>query len=104
MSRITQATTQQLKNWIASNEVILLDVREPFENAADAIENSINIPLASLTVNDAKMLSSGDKKLVIYCKSGKRSMTACQILAKEELPFDVIYNLEGGIEAWRRED
>ena len=40
-----------------------------------------------------------DKKLVLHCRSGKRSLTAGAKLL-EENPNLEIYNLEGGIIAW----
>ena len=36
-----------------------------------------------------------DKKIVVYCRSGHRCITACNILSMEG--FDDLYNLEKGI-------
>jgi hypothetical protein len=41
----------------------------------------------------------GNKRLVIHCQGGKRSLTACQKLLNEDLGVE-IYNLEGGINSW----
>ena len=36
-----------------------------------------------------------DKKVVVYCRSGHRSVTACNLLAEEG--FEHLYNLNSGI-------
>lgn len=86
-----------LKDWMNKGEVILVDVREPAEWEASRIEGAVLIPLA--TVPHTAIPSVAEKKLVIYCRSGKRSLTACEVLAHLN-PALELYNLEGGILAW----
>lgn len=86
-----------LKDWMNKNEVMLVDVREPAEWDANRIEGAVLIPLA--TVPHTTMPSVTGKKLVIYCRSGKRSQTACEVLMHLNPALEV-YNLEGGILAW----
>lgn len=86
----------ELKNWIKSNKnILLLDIRteEEFEEAH--IENSINIPLQSLLYNIDELQDYDEKDIVVYCRSGHRSITACNLLSMEG--FDKLYNLEDGI-------
>lgn len=89
------ATT--LKQWLAENKAVLIDVRETNENACERIKQAHNIPLNSISVD--KLPDYQDKKLVIHCHLGKRSMAACLQLT-EEMPSLEVYNLEGGISAW----
>lgn len=96
--KTTNVTT--LKDWLQNEDVVLVDVREPFEHEAVNIENSHLIPLATITRN--KLPECQGKKLVIYCRSGKRSHEACHMLLAEDPELD-IYNLEGGILAWSKE-
>lgn len=86
-----------LKKWIASDEVMLVDVREPAEHSAEKIDGAILVPLGSF--NKSKIPNTSDKKLVIMCRTGKRSLNACQKLVAEDKDLEV-YNLEGGITAW----
>ncbi len=80
-------------------EVVLLDVREPFENQICSIKGSKLIPLNQLPgkVNE---LDTADS-IVVYCRSGVRSAKAVQFLST--LGFGKIENLQGGILAWARE-
>jgi len=86
-----------LKNWLDKGDAVVVDVREPAENAAESISGATLLPLGGIT-KDALPETSG-KKLVIHCRSGKRSGSACEKLIAEDPELE-IYNLEGGISAW----
>ena len=89
------ATT--LKRWVDSGEAVIVDVREPAEHAAENIEGATLLPLSSIS---SKLLpDTKGKKLVVHCRSGKRSSSACEKLLAED-PSLEIYNLEGGISSW----
>jgi rhodanese-related sulfurtransferase len=86
-----------LKTWLQNDEVVLIDVREPFEYEAANISQAILMPLA--TISNQVLPQLNGKKLVIHCRSGKRSLDACNLLLVENEDLEV-YNLEGGILAW----
>ena len=86
-----------LKNWLANKEAVLIDVREIEENKNQRISDAILIPLAEITKE--KLPNIKNKKLVIHCQGGKRSLLACQKLLAEDVDCE-IFNLEGGINAW----
>lgn len=86
-----------LKQWITRDEAVIIDVREPEEHQEINIPEATLIPLA--TVCKAKLPLATDKKIVIHCRSGKRSMSACEKLLAED-PSLELYNLEGGIMGW----
>jgi rhodanese-related sulfurtransferase len=79
-------------------EVNLVDVREPHEYE----EVNIGGRLVSLgkvqTMQVEELEDLKDKEVIVYCRSGRRSMMACQML--EQTGFKNTYNLEGGILAW----
>ena len=86
----------ELKNWIKSNKnILLLDIRTEEEFREAHIENSINIPLQNLLYNIDELQDYDEKDIVVYCRSGHRSITACNLLSMEG--FDKLYNLEDGI-------
>ena len=79
------------------DNITLLDVRTPKEFKEDGyIENAKLIPLSELQ-NNLHMLDKA-KKVLIYCRSGSRSISASRVLEKNG--FEPI-NLSGGIIAWK---
>ncbi len=81
------------------DRIILLDVRTPEEVKTDGkIPGSILIPLDQLP-NKIDRLDK-NKKILVYCKSGTRSVSASRLLSS--LGFKV-YNIKGGINSWKSE-
>jgi rhodanese-related sulfurtransferase len=92
-----QITPQELKQLLASGEdVLLIDVREPWEHAAFNI-GGVLIPLSDLIARASEIQK--DKTTVLYCEKGIRSVIAIQRL--EMLGFHNLINLAGGMSAWR---
>lgn len=81
--------------------VTLLDVRTPQEFASEHIEGATLIPVSDLEQNLDKLQESKDKKILVYCRSGSRSVTASRILL--EHGFSPI-NMSGGINQWKSEN
>ncbi len=90
---------QDLQKLIAQEAVNLIDVREKMEYNESNIPGAVLIPLGTLTFEQVKNIAKNGKKIVIHCKSGGRSMRACQMLMEYDNELEV-YNLEGGIIAW----
>ena len=94
---IKNINSATLKKWIDKDEAIIIDVREPAEYEEKSIENSILIPLK--TLEKSLIPAHEGKKIVIHCRSGKRSLFACEKLLDEDENLE-LYNLEGGILDW----
>lgn len=86
-----------LKRWMDAGEVVVVDVREPAEHAAENIHGALLMPVGQ--VAKQKLHVEQGKKLVIHCRSGKRGGMACEKLLLEDPNLEV-YNLDGGISAW----
>ena len=77
---------------------LILDVREIEEYVTGHVEDAIPFTLSQIDEEFAsECIPSLDTPLLVYCRSGKRSRMACQILAG--LGYTRIYNF-GGIEDW----
>jgi adenylyltransferase/sulfurtransferase len=74
----------------------LIDVREPWEFATGHIDDAINIPLGELPMRVNEI--SRDANLVFICRSGGRSMSACNFALQSG--FTSPANMEGGMLAW----
>jgi rhodanese-related sulfurtransferase len=93
-------TVQELKNRLDAGENIhLVDVREPYENADFNIGGTL-LPLGDIRNMETDAIDEWkDDEIVLYCRSGNRSGIAAQIL--EQLGFKNPKNLTGGMVAWR---
>lgn len=77
---------------------ILLDVREPAEHDAYNIGGKL-IPLGNISSMQIEEIEDlKDAEIVVYCRSGMRSMQACLLL--ETAGFRNLANLTGGMLAW----
>ncbi|MCX6073213.1 MAG: rhodanese-like domain-containing protein [Campylobacterales bacterium] len=95
---ITPAQASELlKN---NKEVFLLDVRTPAEFSQERIKGSTLIPLHDLSQSLSKLNKVKDKTVIVYCRSGNRSVSASRILAKNGF---IPLNLKGGIGLWQNE-
>ena len=86
---------EYMDQFATSNTHALIDVRTPEEFASGHIQNAINIPLESL--QDRLDEVPDDMPIIVYCRSGNRSVTAAQILVAAGV--QPVYDL-GGIQAW----
>ncbi len=96
---IPQVTAQDLAELLETErgKIAILDVREPAEVSAGAIEDSVRIPLGELAKRTAEL--DPGKLLVVHCKSGYRSSIATSLLRRAG--FRDIANLIGGFDAWK---
>ncbi len=93
---MNEISAQELKELIQKEEIQVIDVREPYETPKVEALNAINIPLQTIPQNMDKIAK--DKKVVIHCQHGVRSMHAIDFL--EQNGFDNLINLTGGIVMW----
>jgi len=78
---------------------IILDVREDSEYKDGHIIDAIHIPLGKLDQRMAELEKFREKSIIVNCRSGHRSSSACAKLRKSG--FETIYNLKGGVMAWQ---
>ncbi len=71
---------------------IFVDVRTPEEVASGTVAGSINIPLQQIQVRYKELPK--DKKILIFCRSGKRSRAAAEYLTS--MGYSNAYNVDGG--------
>ncbi len=84
---------------IKNKNAVIIDVRTPEEFAESHLPEANNFPVDTLSQNieTIKKLQR-DKPLLVYCRSGKRSARATEIL--QNLGVNSVHNLKGGIKAW----
>jgi NADPH-dependent 2,4-dienoyl-CoA reductase/sulfur reductase-like enzyme/rhodanese-related sulfurtransferase len=70
-----------ISHWPDLEGKLLLDVREPFEQAVDRVEESINIPLGQLRSRLNELPKNKD--IHVICRSGQRAYYATRLLTQE---------------------
>lgn len=94
---IVDVTVNQFKDLIAT-EGTLLDVRTPEEWAEGVIPNAEKINYHGGDFESQIEKLDKTKPVFIYCRSGRRSANAANVLKGKG--FTKIYNLNGGILDW----
>ena len=96
---IVSVSAPEFEKEIKSDSVQLVDVRTPQEYTEGHIDGASNINVQS---DDFKELAqrelSKDSTVLVYCRSGRRSLDAAEMLTV--LGYKVV-NLKGGIIEWK---
>jgi glyoxylase-like metal-dependent hydrolase (beta-lactamase superfamily II)/rhodanese-related sulfurtransferase len=87
--------------WVATNldKVTVLDVREPNEVKESQLQDAVCIPLGELELQIVNI--PRDKPIVTFCRSGRRSALAVDILKKSGI--NNLANIKGGMLAWQEQ-
>lgn len=100
MNTLKEVTVQELNSArIAAEDFQLIDVREGYERQQANIGGE-HIPMAQIPLHIHQI--EKDKKVIVYCRSGVRSANIIQWLEHQH-GLTNLYNLKGGILAWRNE-
>lgn len=98
---IVSVSAHEFEKAIQTDSVQLLDVRTPQEYAEGHIDGALNINVQSDDFKKiAKRKLSKEPTVLVYCRSGRRSLDAAEILT--ELGYKVV-NLKGGIIEWEED-
>ena len=87
-------------------ELMLLDIREPYEFEAMHIKGAINVPRGILeTACDydyeetvPELVEARDHEIVVICRSGKRSVLAADVM--QQMGYRRIRSLKTGMRGW----
>ena len=91
-------SVQDARKHLDQEDVLFLDVRTSQEfNYEGSIKNALLIPINVLEKKLTLLEYYRDKKIIVYCRSGRRSRLATEFLKKNN--FEAI-NLKGGYLAW----
>lgn len=91
---ITEITVDELAEQLADG-ARLIDVRQPDEFGQAHVPGAVLVPLG--TVPASLEAFRGDRPVYVICRSGSRSMQACEYLATQGIEAG---NVAGGTIAW----
>ena len=90
-------SAEEAYEMMASQEVVVVDVRTQEEYDGGHIENAVLVPNESIGSEMPETLPDKEATLLIYCRSGRRSKDAAQKLLK--LGYQSVYDF-GGVIDW----
>ncbi|MCB0556749.1 MAG: molybdopterin-synthase adenylyltransferase MoeB [Phaeodactylibacter sp.] len=97
---VQEVSVEELQELLVEKaDIQLIDVREPFEYGIANLGGAL-IPPSEILETAGRI--SHDKKVILYCRTGKRSAEAIRQL-KQHYGLENLYNLKGGILAWAQE-
>ncbi len=82
----------------AADPPLVLDVRFPGEHENARISGSLHVSLSELAGRLDEV--PRDRRLLVHCKTGYRSMTATSLLLRAGFHSERVIDVVGGIEAW----
>ncbi len=85
---------------LEDSETFLLDVRTSGEYQSGHLANATLIPVQEMEQRLAALPSDKERTILVYCRSGNRSVSAAKILGRQG--YKKILNLKGGILEWTR--
>lgn len=94
---LVELSPEDVEQWLAEGDTVLLDVREEFEHAAERINAAISTPLSKLDPESIRTQHL-NSRVIFHCRSGKRSADAA---ARCQLNGESVFHLAGGIENWK---
>ncbi|MFA6445453.1 MAG: rhodanese-like domain-containing protein [Sterolibacterium sp.] len=94
-----QVSPMQATLLLNREDALVIDVREASEWSAGHIPNSRHIAIGQLEKQIHEIEKFKSRPLIVNCQTGNRSSSACGTLKKHG--FEKVYNLAGGIGAWR---
>jgi len=97
MKEVTATELKKMKD--SKEDFQLIDVREEHEYEAANINGKL-IPMGTIMEHVSEIPK--DKKVVVHCRSGKRSATVIQLL-EQQFGYTNLYNLKGGIMAYAQD-
>lgn len=97
---IKDVNTVEAIELINHKNAVIVDVREEAEYKSGHLLNAKLIPLGALSKRMGELERYRDKPLLLVCRSGQRSASACALLGKQG--FTQAYNLSGGVMGWQK--
>src|SRR5579863_10353082 len=94
--QVTELEPEEVSELLDGGHILLIDVREPAEFAAERIPGALLFPLSTF---DVELLPADDaRRVVFHCAAGGRSLTAARERLAHGQPGA---HMAGGISEWK---
>lgn len=96
--RVREIAPRELRGALDGGErITVVDVRESDEFGAQRLPGAVSLPRGGLEKGIGG-IASADRRIVLYCQTGKRSALAADTL--QRMGYTNVSTLSGGIEGW----
>ncbi len=100
---VKQISVEDLERMIGNDEeVVILDIRDPYEYEAEHISGAIHMSRGVLDLHVNEIIPDKNATIVVYWIFDKRSPLATKTL--NDLGYKNAVNLKGGFYEWKEED
>lgn len=93
---VTEYEPEEVRDLLAEGKILLIDVREPMEYAAERIPGALLYPLS--TFDASQLPPDGARQVVFSCAAGGRSLTAAR---QRQALGQPAAHMAGGITQWK---
>ena len=100
ITTVNSINADDIKEYYGENEYTILDVRKPSEFETEHVKGAINIQLSEIENRLQELYTN--KKYIIHCAAGYRSMMAASILKNNG--FENFMNVAGGWNSIKKTD
>jgi len=105
-SKVRELFPWDLQERMQNNEILIVDIREPYEYDAMHIRDSLNVPRGILETaceydfeeTVPELVKARQREVVLVCRSGNRSIFAAEIM--QQLGYENVYSLNTGLRGW----
>lgn len=94
----TDIPSQDLHAMLANKDFTFVNVHIPFEG--NIPQTDVSIPYDQIAGQLDKLPTDRSAKIVLYCRSGRMSTEAAQVLVKQG--YTNVFQLAGGMIAWEK--
>lgn len=99
-SQLNNLSQQAFKEKLTNSNCIIVDVRTEQEYTSAHIIGAINIDYFSETLIEELRELDHSKEVLIYCRTGRRSIRVCTLMKNGGFDTEKIFNLEEGFSSW----
>ncbi len=104
--RVNEIFPWDLEEILEDRDVMILDVREPYEFDALSIKGAINVPRGILETaceydyedTVPELVQARDREIIVVCRSGNRSIFACDVM--QQMGYTNVVSLKTGMRGW----
>ena len=99
-AQLNNLASPAFKAKMETENALIIDVRTATEFAEMHLKNALHIDYFEEDFLEKLEQLDATKDILVYCRSGRRSIRVCTLMKNGGFEADKIFNLEGGIIDW----